>query len=57
MAMLPPGVLGKRRMMPALISGNVMPRRTDCGSINKLAERNFSALPKNGLPTAGNTDA
>ena len=29
MAMLPPGVFGKRRMMPALISGNVIPKSTD----------------------------
>ena len=56
-AMLPPGVSGNLRTMPALISGKVMPSRIDCGMIIRLAANHFSVAPRTGVPIDGRTEA
>ena len=55
-AILPPGVSGKRRMIPALIMGNVIPSRMDCGTISRLAASHFSRTPISGEPMDGSID-
>ncbi len=42
--------------MPVLINGNVMPSKTDCGTISAAAAAHFSTFPSVALSIDGSTE-
>ena len=50
-----PGCLGKRRIIPALINGKVIPSKMDYGKIKIPAKIHLKLCARKGLPILGKT--